>query len=48
MVVYTAVEVESLPSKAATVVVVFHDDLRPSQSMNHMFFPEVDHMHDRL
>ena len=46
--VYTAVVVESLPPEATVLVVVLCDDLLPSQGMNHMFFPEVDHMYDNI
>ena len=45
---YTTVVVESLPPEAVAMVIVLRDDLRPSQSMNHMFSPAADHMHDSL
>ena len=47
-VVYTMVDFESLPPEDVVVFVVLHDDLHPSQSMNHMSFPEADNMHDSL
>ena len=46
--VYILVVVKSLPPKAVTMVVVLCNDLHPSQSMNHMFSPAADHMHDSL
>ena len=46
--VYTIVEVDSLPPEVVAMVFVLHGDLLPSQSMNRMSFPEVDHMHDSL
>ena len=46
VVVYTAVK--SLPSETTSMVAVLCDDLHPSQSMNHMFSPAADHMHDIL
>ena len=42
------VEVKILPLDVMVVVSVLHDDLHPSQNMNHMSFLEVDHMHDSL
>ena len=45
---YTTVVVESFPPEAVAMVIVLHNDLRLSQSMNHMFFPEADRMHDSI
>ena len=46
--VYTAVEVESLPPEAVALVATLHDDIHPSQSMSRMSFLEASHMHDSL
>ena len=46
--VYTTVEADSLPPEVVVVIFVLHDDLHPSQSMNHILCPKVDHMHDSL
>ena len=48
MVVYTAIELQSLPHEDVVVVVVLRNDIFPSQSMNHMSCPKVVHMHDSL
>ena len=36
----------SPPEDVPPMVVALHDDLLPSQDMNHMSCPKVDHIHD--
>ena len=40
--------VENLSSEAMSTTSILCDDLHPSQNMNHMFSPIVDHMPDSL